>query len=73
MIELTTAGAGYGRRKRRIEPLTLLIGFFQVVLGLTGAATLILFFYTGSFSAAGEWADATIHTVLSAIVSILPW
>ncbi|WP_140984222.1 hypothetical protein [Asticcacaulis tiandongensis] len=71
MIELTTAGAGYGRRKRRIDPL--LISFFQVVLGLTGAATLILFFYTGSFSAAGEWADATINTVITSIASFLPW
>lgn len=69
MIELTTAGAGYGRRKRRIDPLTFLIGFFQVVLGLTGAATLILFFYTGSFTAAGEWADAAI----AALFSLWPW
>lgn len=69
MIELTTAGAGYGRRKRRIDPLTLLIGFFQVVLGLTGAVTLILFFYTGSFSAAGEWADAAI----ASLFSLWPW
>lgn len=69
MIELTTTGAGYGRRKRRVEPLTILIGFFQVVLGLTGAATLILFFYTGSFSAAGQWAD----TAIASLFSLLPW
>lgn len=69
MIEIT--GPGYGRRKT-FKPVSTLIAVIQGLLGLIGVLILILFFYTGSFTAAGERTDEALQAAKSFVTSLWP-
>ncbi|MFT3997369.1 MAG: hypothetical protein QM667_08175 [Asticcacaulis sp.] len=56
---------------RRFEPGKALIVMLETVLGLIGVITLILYFYAGSFTGAGQKLDAGINAILMFILPLL--